>query len=261
VSEAEGLVRRGVVELHIIAQDTTAYGIQKYGEPKLLELLQALENVEGLKWIRLLYAYPDHFTDALADHILASPRMLNYLELPIQHASPSVLRRMSRPNTFAQYDRVFSRLRAGDPNFALRTTVILGFPGETDEEFEFMLNYCKTRHFDRLGAFKYFKEEGTPAARMKDQVPKDVVDERYHRLMSQQQELHFADNKKWVGRDMAFIVDEVSEDGMSGYGRTWRDSVEIDAGLQIQSSIPLQPGMIATCRISETLEYDLLGVL
>jgi ribosomal protein S12 methylthiotransferase len=261
VLEAQGLARRGVKELHIIAQDTTAYGIQRYGEPRLLELLKALEKVEGIEWIRLLYAYPDHFGDDLVDFIVASPKMLNYLELPIQHAAPSVLRRMSRPNTFERYDHVFSRLRAADPHFALRTTVILGFPGETEAEFEFLLDYCKTRGFDRLGAFKYFREEGTPAAKMKDQVPEAVVEARYDRLMTQQQELHFAANEYWLNKDMAFIVDEVDDTGFVGQGRTWRDSVEIDAQIELHSSIPLRPGMIATCRIKEVLEYDLLGVL
>lgn len=261
VEEAQQLAKRGVKELNIIAQDTTAYGIEKYGEPRLLELLKALEKVDGIEWMRLLYAYPDHFSDDLADFLLASPKMLNYMELPIQHAAPSLLRRMSRPNTFELYDRVFDRLRSADPNFALRTTVILGFPGETEEEFEFLLNYCKERRFDRLGAFKYFKEEGTPAARMKDQVPADVVEERYHRLMSQQAEIHFEDNQKWVGKDMPFIVDEVDESGHKAWGRTWRDAVDIDAQLQIDSSIPLTPGMMATCRIQGSEEYDLLGVL
>jgi ribosomal protein S12 methylthiotransferase len=187
--------------------------------------------------------------------------MVNYLELPIQHASPSVLRRMSRPNTLEQFDGVFSHLRKANPNFALRTTVILGFPGETEEEFEFLLNYCKNRRFDRLGAFKYFKEEGTPAARMKDQVPADVVEQRYHRLMSQQAEMHFEANDQWVGEDMAFIVDEVDESGHKGWGRTWRDAVDIDAQIELESSIPLRPGMLATCRIKESREYDLFGVL
>lgn len=261
VEEATSLARRGVKELHVIAQDTTAYGIQVYGEPRLLQLLEALEKVEGLEWIRLLYAYPDYFGDDLADFLLESPKMLNYLELPIQHASASVLRRMSRPNTFDQFERVFSRLRAGDPDFTLRTTVILGFPGETDEEFRFMLDYCRERRFDRLGAFKYFREAGTPAYKMKDQVPSEVVDERYHELMTQQGEIHLADNERWVGRDMAFIVDDVDETGFQAYGRTWRDAVEIDAGIELKSSFPLQIGTMATCRVTGFRDYDLRGVL
>ena len=261
VEETKNLARRGVKELNIIAQDTTAYGIEKYGRPRLLDLLKELEKVDGIEWMRLLYAYPDHFGEDLADFIVNSPKMVNYLELPIQHASPSVLRRMSRPNTFELYDNVFERLRQANPEFALRTTVILGFPGETEEEFEFLLNYCKTRRFDRLGAFKYFKEEGTPAAKMKDQVPAEVVEERYHRLMSQQGEMHFAANETWVGRDMSFIVDEIEDDGHVAWGRTWRDAVDIDAQIEVESSIPLKPGMMATCRIKESREYDLFGVM
>jgi ribosomal protein S12 methylthiotransferase len=261
VAEAKGLARRGVKELYIIAQDTTAYGIEKYGRPRLLDLLKELEKVEGIEWMRLLYAYPDHFGEDLADFMVASPKMVNYLELPIQHAAPSLLRRMNRPNTFELYEKVFDRLRQANPNFAIRTTVILGFPGETEEEFEFLLNYCKTRRFDRLGAFKYFREEGTPAARMKDQVPVEVVEERYHRLMSQQAEMHFEANEKLIGEDMAFIVDEVDESGHVAWGRTWRDAVDIDAQIELESSIPLKPGMMATCRIKESREYDLFGVL
>jgi ribosomal protein S12 methylthiotransferase len=260
VEEAKGLVSRGVKELHVIAQDTTAYGIQRYGSPRLLELLKELTQVDGLEWIRLLYAYPDHFSDELADFILESPKMLNYLELPIQHASPSVLRRMSRADTFEKFDRVFDRLRKGDPEFALRTTVILGFPGESEEEFSFMLDYCRKRKFDRLGAFKYYREEGTPAFRMKDQVPEEVVEERYHRLMSQQGEQHLKANEAWVGRDISFIVDEEIGEG-TFLGRTWRDAVEIDAQIQIESSIPLSPGVMGTCRVTGFEDYDLLGVM
>lgn len=261
VLEAEQLVTRGVVELNLIAQDTTAYGIQYYGEPRLLELLQALQKVEGLKWIRLLYAYPDYLTPELADFLIEGEKMVPYLELPIQHASAGVLRRMNRPDTFELYDSLFDRLRAKKKEYALRTTVILGFPGETEEEFEFLYNYCKNRKFDRLGAFKYFKEEGTPAYKMKNQVPTEVVEERYDRLMSLQREIHFSDNEKWVGKDMEFIVDEVGEDPTKGFGRTWRDAIDIDSGIHIQSSIPLRPGMIATCRITGTDDYDLIGVL
>jgi|SaaInlStandDraft_1057018.scaffolds.fasta_scaffold06072_2 ribosomal protein S12 methylthiotransferase len=260
VEEAKGLVSRGVKELHIIAQDTTAYGIERYGRPRLLDLLKEIEKVQGLEWIRLLYAYPDYFSDDLADFILESPKMLNYLELPIQHASPSVLRRMSRADTYEKFDHVFDRLRKGDPEFALRTTVILGFPGESEEEFSFLLDYCRNRRFDRLGAFKYYREEGTPAYRMKDQVPEDVVEDRYHRLMSQQGEMHLVANEAWIGRDTSFIVDEVLE-GQKFLGRTWRDAVDIDAQILIESSVPLEPGAIGTCRVTGYDDYDLLGVM
>jgi ribosomal protein S12 methylthiotransferase len=260
-NEARDLVSRGVKELNIIAQDTTAYGIEKYGEPKLLELLKSLHKVDGLQWIRLLYAYPDYLNEALADFLVEGEKMVPYLELPIQHAAPGVLRRMHRPDTFQLYDKLFDRLRAKKKDYALRTTVILGFPGETDEEFDFLYNYCKERRFDRLGAFKYFKEEGTPAYKMKNQVNSELVDERYDRLMSLQRDIHFDDNQKWVGKDMEIIIDEVDESGKHGYGRTWRDAVDIDSGIEVDSSIPLHPGLIATCRITGVNDYDLKGVL
>lgn len=262
VEESKRLADRGVRELNLIAQDTTAYGIDAYGEPRLLELLQELVKVDGLEWIRLLYAYPDYLSDELADFLIEAPKMVNYLELPIQHASPSVLRRMNRADSFEIYDRLFDRLRSKNPEYALRTTVIVGFPGETEGEFNEMLEYIDKRHFDRLGSFKYFQEKGTPADRMKDQVSEELKLERHEELMLRQQKRHLADNEKWVGKDMSFIVDEVNEDGSHAYGRTWRDAVEIDAGIYVESStIPLQTGMIASCRITGLRDYDLEGVL
>lgn len=261
VEETRRLAGRGVVELNLIAQDTTAYGLQRYGTPRLLELLRALSEVKGIEWMRLLYAYPDFITPELAQYLLECPKILNYLELPIQHTHPALLRRMNRPGTFEIYDTLFDDLRAADPEFCLRTTVIVGFPGETEEEFQHMLDYCRCRKFDRLGAFRYHREEGTPAGRMKDQIPPELIEERYDRLMAQQQEQHMNDNRAWVGRDMAFIVDQVSDGGRRGTGRTWRDAVEIDAQIHLQSSVPLRPGMLATCRVSGVRDYDLEGVL
>lgn len=261
VKETMYLQQRGTKELNLIAQDTTAYGIDQYGQPKLLELLKELSKVDGIDWIRLLYAYPDYIDDALSDFLLDSPKILDYLELPIQHASESVLKRMNRGGSFKIYDDLFEKLRSAKSHYALRTTVIVGFPGETDQEFDEMLNYCKERKFDRLGAFKYYREEGTPAYKMKDQVPKEVVDERYDRLMRLQSELHFEKNKTLVGQDIEFIVDECDESGQNAIGRTWRDCVDIDANIKITSSIPLQTGMIATARVTETEDYDLIGVL
>lgn len=259
--EASQLAERGVKELNLIAQDTTAYGIDHYGHPHLLELLQELEEVDGLEWIRLLYAYPDNFDDELADFIIESPKMVNYLELPIQHASPSVLRRMNRAGSFNIYERLFDRLRKKAPDFALRTTVIVGFPGETTKEFEEMLEYCREREFDRLGTFVYYREEGTPAYHMKNQVPTELAEERQSLLMSQQRKLHMAKNEKLIGRDIEFIVDEVNEELRKCKGRTWRDAVDIDAAIHVSSSIPLKPGTIATCRVTGSDDYDLIGVI
>ena len=261
VEEARRLAARGVKELSLIAQDTTAYGIARYGRPRLLDLLRELEKVEGLEWLRLLYAYPDHFPDELADFLVESPKMVKYLELPIQHAAPSVLRRMHRPRTRELYDRLFDRLRARRPDFCLRTTAIVGFPGESEEEFAELLDYCATRRFDRLAAFRYCREEGTPAARLRDQVPAATAEERHHRIMTRQQELHLEANQRLVGHDMAFIADTVSAGGLKASGRTWRDAPEIDARIEVTASFALRPGTIATCRVSGMKDYDLLGVL
>jgi len=261
VEEAKVLASRGTREINIIAQDTTAYGIQAYGQPKLLQLLQALEGVEGIEWFRLLYAYPDYINEELSDFLLSSHKMVKYLELPIQHVSESVLKKMNRGGSFKIYDTLFEKLRSSNPNYALRTTVIVGFPGESEDDFEMMLDYCKTRKFDRLGAFKFLREKGTPADKMKDQVPQDVIDDRYDRLMQLQSELHFEKNESLVGTDIEFIVDEVDETGLKGVGRTWRDIVDIDSFIHVESSHPLQPGMIATARVTAYDDYDLIGVL
>jgi ribosomal protein S12 methylthiotransferase len=261
VEETKGLVARGTKEINIIAQDTTAYGIHAYGKPKLLDLLKSLEEVSGVEWIRLLYAYPDYIDEALSDFLLSSPKMVKYLELPIQHVAESLLKRMNRGGSFKIYDTLFDKLRKKNPDYALRTTVIVGFPGETEEEFETMLEYCKYRKFDRLGAFKFLRESGTPADKMKDQIPQELIDERYDRLMQLQSELHFEKNKQLIGSDIEFIVDEVDETGFKGVGRTWRDIVDIDSMIILESSIPLSPGMIATARVKGTEDYDLVGVL
>lgn len=261
VAEATKLTERGCKELNIIAQDTTSYGIEKYGQPKLKSLLEELEKISELKWIRLLYAYPDYIDDELSDFLIESPKMVNYLELPIQHASASVLKKMNRPGTFPIYDRLFDKLRSKRSDYALRTTVILGFPGETDEDFQYLYDYCKSRKFDRLGAFKYYREEGTPAYKMKNQVPTEVVDERYDQLMQLQQELHFEQNEQVIGKDIEFICDEVDESGTEVVGRTFRDAIDIDSQIYIKSSIPLEPGVISTCRVTGKRDYDLEGVL
>lgn len=261
VEETKILAARGTKEINIIAQDTTAYGIQAYGEPKLLELLQALEKVDGIEWFRLLYAYPDYINDELADFLINSHKMVKYLELPIQHVSESVLKKMNRGGSFKIYDTLFDKLRSSNPNYALRTTVIVGFPGESEEDFQMMLDYSKSRRFDRLGAFKFLREKGTPAYKMKDQVPQEVIDDRYDRLMQLQSELHFEKNASLVGTDIEFIVDEVDETGLKAKGRTWRDIVDIDSFINIESSYPLQPGMIATARVKGYDDYDLIGVL
>jgi len=190
-----------------------------------------------------------------------SHKMVKYLELPIQHVSESVLKKMNRGGSFKIYDTLFDKLRSSNPNYALRTTVIVGFPGESEEDFQMMLDYSKSRRFDRLGAFKFLREKGTPAYKMKDQVPQEVIDDRYDRLMQLQSELHFEKNASLVGTDIEFIVDEVDETGLKAKGRTWRDIVDIDSFINIESSYPLQPGMIATARVKGYDDYDLIGVL
>ncbi len=262
MEESERLAQRGVVELNLIAQDLTAYGMTRDKRPRLLDLLKKLEEVESLRWIRLLYAYPDHLDEELIEHILQSPKILNYLDIPIQHVASGVLRRMNRKGSFEIYDKLFDSLRRADPDFCLRTTVIVGFPGETDAEFDELMAYCRERRFDRLGGFRYVFEETTASSRMKNQVDEEIKLQRYDALMRQQQEIHLNDNQSWVGRDIEFIVDEwKNHDGTEMLCRTWRDAVEIDANIHVKSTIPLPPGTVAVCRVTGTCDYDLEGVL
>ncbi len=258
LKEAEYLAKRGVKELILIAQDTTAYGIDLYGKPSLLELLKKLTLVSGIEWFRLFYAYPDHIDSALANFLLESPKMIPYLDLPIQHSHADVLRRMCRANSFSTYDALFKKLCAQNPDYCLRTTLITGFPGESEEEFLHSLHYLQSVRFDRLGVFKYVREKGTPADSLPQHLTEEEKEKRFEKLMLQQQEIHFQKNQSWIGRTIPTIIDRVTYED-TYLGRTYRDAPDIDSVILIKSKKKLHPGSIISAEITGTKNYDLEG--
>lgn len=258
IEEAEFLAERGVKELIIIAQDTTNYGKDLYKKPMLLNLLQKLEKINEIKWIRILYAYPDNIDLPLMDFILQTPKILNYIDLPIQHSHPHILEKMGRKNTFNKYDDIFNYLRANNNDFCLRTTVITGFPGEKNEHFHHLVNYIKEKKFDRLGVFTYQNEKGTKAYHYDSQINNKVKQKRYEELMLLQQSIHFEKNNSLKDKNFDVIVDR--QNGKGQYvGRSYRDAPDIDTNIHILATNVLNAGEIVKVKIVSSLNYDLKG--
>ena len=258
VARARTMASRGVREVSLIAQDSTVYGTDLYGENRLPALIRALDDVEGLAWIRLMYAYPTEVRSELIDAIAESPRMLPYLDVPIQHASDRVLKAMRRGYGRERLETMIRDLRSRMPDIALRTTVIVGFPGESDEDFEELLDFARTTRFDRLGAFRYSHEDESRAASLPDRVPDEIIESRYHRLMALQQEIAFADNAARVGSRETVIVDAAAEAGQPAMARTRRDAPEIDACVRVHDDL-LNPGDLIEVEITASDGYDLVG--
>jgi ribosomal protein S12 methylthiotransferase len=256
VAEARSLVAQGVRELILIAQDTTAYG-QDLGDAEGLATLlpELLAATPELNWLRLMYSYPQHITPRLIEVLAADARICHYVDLPLQHAHPGLLRRMNRPHDPERIVRLLADLRAALPDVALRTTFIVGFPGETEAEFQALLDFMVAIRFDRVGIFTYSKEKGTPAAGMPDQVPPQVRQERYDRAMTLQQEISLARNKEQIGRTLPVLV-EGTQEGVS-VGRSYRDAPEIDGLVLVQGAQP--SGQFTNVEITGALEYDLLA--
>jgi len=255
-AEAAALVRRGTREMVLIAQDTTAYGRDR-GQPDALPGLieTVLAAAPDLRWLRLMYAYPGHVSPRLIERMAADPRICHYLDLPLQHAHPDVLRRMKRPADVDRTRRLIDDLRAAMPDLALRSSFIVGYPGESQAEFQVLLDFLEEVRFDRVGVFRYSPEEGTPAAALSEPVPEEVKAERYERLMSLQQEISRALNAGQVGRTLDVLV-EGQGDGLS-IGRTYRDAPEIDGLAFFPGEWPM--GRFVPVRITGAMEYDLLG--
>jgi ribosomal protein S12 methylthiotransferase len=260
VAEAESLAADGVRELILIAQDTSAYGVDLAGRPQLARLLARLNDVEGLEWIRLMYLYPRHFTRELIDVLASGGKVLPYLDLPLEHIHDRVLRRMNRGVSRADVERLLDRLRERIPGLVLRTTLIAGFPGETEGQFEDLLQFVRERRFERLGVFVYCRESGTPAARLPGQLPEAVRQSRRDRLMSAQQEIAFAWNESQVGRQWEVLIDRGVPGRRGAYvGRTRADAPEVD-GVVYATGRRLSPGRIVPCEIVATEGYDLVAV-
>lgn len=261
VEEARGLAKSGVRELILVAQDTTRYGEDLYHESKLPELLDRLCAVEGIHWIRLLYCYPDRMTDRLLDTIAAQSKVLPYIDLPLQHADASVLRRMNRKGSPEELLALLQKIRARLPEVVIRTTVMTGFPGEGEREFETLSEFVERAQFDRLGCFAYSPEEGTPAAGFPDQVEDAVKKRRGELIMEQQYVIFERKNRARIGSDFEVIVDGFDEECGLYMGRTYMDAPEIDSAVFFPSKIALDPGHFVTVRITGTDGYDLTGEL
>lgn len=266
LQEAEDLAKEGVKELMVVAQDITRYGRDLdpgYGLP---QLLKELCRVEGIQWIRLLYCYPEEITDELIETMRSERKILPYIDMPIQHCSDTVLKRMGRRNTKESLRLVIRKLREAMPDIAIRTTLITGFPGETEEEFHEMLDFVKESHFDRLGVFTYSQEEGTPAAKLPAQIEEEEKQRRQAEIMTLQKEISEEISARMVGRELVAIIEgripgEGDENGDVYSARTYRDAPDIDGFIFITSAEELRSGDLVRCRVTGAYEYDLIGEL
>ncbi len=258
IEEARELAADGVRELIIVAQDTTYYGLDLYGEVRLVQLLRELEQVEGIDWIRLMYLYPIHFTDELIGTIAGSGKILPYLDMPLQHISDAVLKRMQRRVKREQTIELVGKLRERVPNLVLRTTFITGFPGETDEQFGELQDFVRETRFERMGVFPYSLEPGTPAERLDGHLPEEVKTERCNTLMEMQQEIAFEFGESLIGYELDVHIDEHVRDDL-WIGRTFADAPEIDACVYVRGQ-GIEVGQMVPVEITERDGYDLAGI-
>ena len=258
VEESKKLAESGVKELIVIAQDTTKYGIDLYGKKSLGELLKELDNVKGLHWIRVLYSYPEDIDDEFISAVKNSKKIIPYFDMPIQHCSDTVLKRMNRHTSKQElYDKV-NQIRTQIPNAVLRTTLITGFPGETKEEFEELKQFVQEVKFDRLGVFAFSQEEGTPAAKMKDQIEEQEKENRRAEIMNIQQGVSFEKNQSFLNQTVEVLIEEEVEQGVY-VGRSKRDMVEIDGVVYVHTERKLEIGAFVSVEIDDFMEYDLIG--
>jgi len=261
IEEATELVALGVKELILIAQETTLYGVDLYGEKSLPQLLRELAKIEGLYWIRLMYCYPEEIDDALISVIKEEPKICHYLDLPIQHASDAILKRMGRRTDSAALREIIWKLRREIPDICLRTTLITGFPGESEADHEILMDFVDDVEFERLGVFTYSPEENTPAADMDDQVAEELKEERQAELMMLQQEIAFDKAIDMVGCEMyAFVEGKVVEEN-AYVARTYMDAPNVDGYLFVKTDVELISGDFVRVKITGALEYDLIGEL
>ncbi len=257
--EARRLAEGGVRELVLIAEDTTRYGQKETGKFQLPRLLEKLVKVEGVEWIRILYAYPNYMTDALLEALRDLPKVAHYLDVPLQHTHPDMLRAMKRPRHEPPAELI-ARMRSFVPDMAIRTTFITGFPGETEEHFAHMLDCVREQRLDHVGAFAYSPEKGTPAAEMKPVVPKRVREQRRKAIMREQQRVSYEIHQSLVGRELDFLVESIDVKTGQALGRTYRDAPEIDGTTYVTAGRDLEPGEVVRIRLTRAEPYDLHGV-
>ena len=261
VREAKKLVENGAKELILVAQETTVYGIDLYGEKMLPELLRKLCTIEGLVWIRLLYCYPEEITEELIQVMKEQPKVCHYLDMPIQHASDAILKRMGRRTSRQELIDIITKLRKEIPDIALRTTLITGFPGETQEDHEQMMEFVDSMEFDRLGVFTYSPEEGTPAAEMDNQIDEEVKEQWRDEVMELQQEVSLDKSADMVGKTIEVMIEGKISDDEAYVGRSYKDAPNVDGFVFVNTTANLMSGAIVRVEITGAMEYDLIGSL
>ena len=258
VDEAKRLADGGVTELTVIAQDTSGYGVDRYGRSMLVPLLKELNGIDGLHWVRVLYTYPDTVNEALLDTLAAGEKLIPYLDIPLQHIDDDILQRMHRRGSGAYIRSLLDYLYKNYPDFTLRTTMMVGFPGETDGQFETLLAFLRDYPFDRVGAFAFSPEEGTKAAQMPDQVPEDLKQARLSSLMAQQRPISLERNRRWVGRQTELLIEELTR--THAVGRTPREAPDVDGKVRIPRKSYHAIGDYEPIRLTQAGEYDMKGV-
>ena len=263
LEEANMLAKKGIKELIVIAQDTTKYGMDIYGESKLAELLENLSKIEGIQWIRFLYAYPEGITEELIHVVANNDKIANYFDIPIQHISNTVLKRMNRKTSKEQIENLLETIRKNIPDVVLRTSLIVGFPGETKEDFEELKEFVKVAKFDKLGTFMYSKEDGTPAEKLPNQIHGNTKKARYNQIMQIQQEISKEIQSKKIGKTYEVLIEDMSFDGKYYIGRTMQDVPEMDGIVYIKNETDKKPEEIVNhfikCKVTEVSDYDLIA--
>ena len=258
--EVKQLTEKGVKEINLIAQDSTKYGFDLYGEPSLAKLLRELCKIDKVKWLRILYCYPRFFTDELIDTIANEEKICKYVDLPLQHAHDSVLRSMHRPDTKESIEQLLSKIRGKIPQAVVRSTFIVGFPGETDAQYQTLRNFIEQQRFEKVGIFTYSREEGTPAAEMDNQVSEDVMQERYHDLMSLQCKISEELNQELEGKELEVLVEgRMEEQENVVCGRSYREAPEVDGQIFVEGDADSKPGDIIRVKIVQGFTYDAVG--
>jgi ribosomal protein S12 methylthiotransferase len=259
LAEAKDLADAGITEIDIVAQETTLYGTDLYGEKKLPELLQKISEIDGIEWIRILYCYPESIDDDLIEVMATNPKVLHYIDMPIQHCDDEILGRMGRKTNEADIRNIVKALREKMPDICIRTTLICGFPGETEEAFEKLLKFIEDMKFDRLGSFPYSRQENTPAAEFDNQIPEEVKLQRVDKVMQLQQQISMEVNESFIGKELeVFVVGKIPEDGVF-VARSFRDAPDVDGFVFINSHRELVSGEYVKVLITGAHEYDLVG--
>ena len=259
IEEAKKLAEEGYHEIILTAQDTTKYAVDLYGKPRLAELIEEISKIEEIKWIRFLYAYPETISDELIQVVRNNDKVCKYFDIPIQHISDSVLKRMNRQSNGESIRKLIKKLRQEIPEVIIRTTVMVGFPGESEADFEELYNFLQEAKFDKLGCFAYSKEDGTPASRLKEQIHPMTKKSRLNKIMSLQQKISKQNLKNKIGKEVEVLVEDKSFDGKTYIGRSYMDVPEIDGVVYIESDEEIQIGSFVKCTITDVKEYDLIA--